>query len=185
MCTEKGFTLYELLIVIVVAAVLGTLAVNRFNSYSAHTRLETTAYFVLKDISTVRLLAFKRDADIKVTFSDSSYQVFVDDDANGIYDASEMVRTFTLPPPLRFQLPSNPPTSAPAEAALPDSGQNVGADWDSLGLIVNNDALGNVNRGSVYISSPNLPEITFCMRVSDRKQNFKIFKWTGSSWIAP
>ncbi|MFW5774887.1 MAG: pilus assembly FimT family protein [Chitinivibrionales bacterium] len=183
MQSEKGFTLFELIIVIAIAAILGTITVNRFSAFSAHTRLETQAYTILKEISSVRMTALRHDASVQVAFTDSSYSVRVDENGDGTFENSEQIKSSTLSSPLRFGLPQNPPASAPPDALLPDSAEAAGAVWDSLGLLVGNDALGTINAGSVYISSAVLPKVTFCLRITDKKQNFKMFKWNGSSWI--
>ncbi len=184
MGSVKGFTLLELIIVIVIVGLLGTAAVHGFSTFSAHASLESAAYQILRDISSVRMTGLKSDASVQVMFTGAGYDVSVDYNDDGVYQSGESVQSISLEPPLQFGLPSNPPVSAPPDASLPAGGVPAAGDWNSVGLLVANDAFGTVNEGSVYISSEKLSDVVFCLRVSKEKQNFKMYKWNGSSWIA-
>ena len=103
---QAGFTIVELMIVIVVIAILSAIAVPNIISWLPNYRLKSAARDVISNFQKAKMEAVKRNTDVVIQFTPvayaasgrvGSYQVFVDDgsgggtEGDGIQNGSERV----------------------------------------------------------------------------------------------
>ncbi|MDO5575980.1 MAG: type II secretion system protein [Fibrobacter sp.] len=183
--TVSGFTLIELLMVVSITGIISAIGFVKFNSSIQANHLEKNTWKVRMFLQTAKPLAMKMDSRTKVCFSASSCSLYVDTSTNGTGEW-KYHSNLALHESLRFGLPQNSPppdaTLGSIGAAKPPSSKFAGGGWGTA-LIVSADAIGTINAGSIFISSKNLPKFTYCIRITETDQSFKIYKWTGSSWV--
>ena len=75
LCTVRGFTLVELMIVVAVVAVLGVLAAPSLQSTMARVKLRGAAAEAYSDMQFARTEAVQRNANVTATFSATGYQI--------------------------------------------------------------------------------------------------------------
>ncbi len=179
--TSNGFTLLELIIVLVIAAILGTYATVSLNKSILHNQLQKASFETLAQLSSIRPLALKNDSRMLVRFSTSDCSVYVDKNGDTTAQANEYSHSWKLNERVLFGLPSNPrPGTAPAGAQLPSAGKLAAGQWSKL-FVVDNDALGTINPGCVFLYAPKLPGKVYCIS-SFTSQALKIYSWNGGTW---
>ncbi len=103
MKTNRGFTLIELMITLVVAAILLTVAIPSFFSVIQNNRLTTATNAFITAMTLARSEAVKRGADVMVDTIDSSdgsnewgrgFRVGIDGDGDGAIAAGEALQTW-------------------------------------------------------------------------------------------
>ena len=96
---NQGFTLVEMLIVIVIFAVIGGMVTPAFMDWYDRTKVKGDATELRSAFESTKLRAIKHNTNAVVTFPNTtSYQAFVDDNDNGVRDAGEEIiidRTLT------------------------------------------------------------------------------------------
>jgi type IV fimbrial biogenesis protein FimT len=92
-----GFTLIELMVTVVVAAVLLTLAVPSFTAWLDRNRLKSAAEQLQADLQYAREEAIKRDTDVRVVFSTAAPWCYgLDDDPSTACDCSSAPANCTI-----------------------------------------------------------------------------------------
>jgi|GEM_PF-2305305 len=168
---NHGFTMLELMIVLVIVGILCSLGVANYTKMAATAELDKAAWAVFKDLASVRPLSMKVDQRGKVVFKNREY----------IVDKYSSFDTLRLPEKIGFAKPSGGLSVTPfGGGILSDSGAN-GLWRDSL--IVRRDAIGTIDSGFVIVSSAKLSNMAFYIGVSGIYQNLQIYKWIGNSWI--
>lgn len=77
---EKGFSLFELMIVIAIISILSVIAVPNFLTWRASSNLRGSAFNLKSDMQMAKLRAIKEGRNVVMKFDDSgSYEIFVDD----------------------------------------------------------------------------------------------------------
>ena len=99
-----GFSLMELMIVLVVAGIIFAMGLPAFSSYQNSLALKQVRTCLLEDLRSARQYAVSRRSPVFVIFGDpptttniTSYQIFVDKNANGVLDGSERLYRRSLP----------------------------------------------------------------------------------------
>lgn len=92
---HHGFTLFELLIVLVVAAILLGIGVPGFSAVLEKTRTKTATYTLLDAINSTRSLAVHRNSRAVLRADDSGWhegwELFIDSNHDGQVNENEMV----------------------------------------------------------------------------------------------
>jgi len=88
---KSGFTLYELLIVIAITAVLSAIAIPNFIKWLPKYRLGSAARSLLSAMQYSRLMAVKENVNVLVNFDPGSniYRIFADYDSDDDQDSDE------------------------------------------------------------------------------------------------
>ena len=93
---ESGFTLMELILVVVVMGIVAAIAIPAFMGFLPGMRLNGAARQVMGDLMDARMEAVKQNNEFKVFFGSPSanqYQVLDDDDNNGTAGTGEAITT--------------------------------------------------------------------------------------------
>lgn len=179
--TSNGFTFLELIIVLVITAILGTYATVSLNKSILHNQLQKASFEIMVQLSSIRPLALKNDSRMVVRFSSSVCSVYVDTSGDAAVQPEEFSHSFMLNKRVLFGLPSNPrPGTAPPGSQLPLEGNIAAGQWSEF-FVVNNDALGTMNSGCIYLYAPKLPGKVYCI-TSFTSQTLKIYSWNGGTW---
>ncbi len=104
MSAERGFTLIETLMVVIVIGLVLTMGMPAFNSYKQSLLLRQSRQLLLSDLRMARQLAVSRRAPVVVRFGTTSattdlttYTIHVDRNANGIVDTGDRVIARKMP----------------------------------------------------------------------------------------
>ena len=179
----NGFTFLELVIVMVIAAVIGTYTTISLQKSILHYQLQKASFEMMTQLSSMRSLALKNDTRGMVRFAAESCSVFVDQNGDTAAQASEFDYALEVKKNILLGLPSgSAPSSAPPGSQLPSSGNVAAGQWSNL-FVVNNDALGSINTGCLYLHSPKLTGKAYCI-TSFTSQTLKIYSWNGGAWNA-
>lgn len=91
--SHKGFTLVEIMIVLVIMGIMAAIAVPNLKTYMAQRRLNGAVRQVFGDLMAARQRAITENRNIGVVFSSNnhSYTIFADTDNDGIADSGEAV----------------------------------------------------------------------------------------------
>jgi prepilin-type N-terminal cleavage/methylation domain-containing protein len=179
----KGFTFFELIIVMVIAAVIGTYTTISLQKSILHNQLQKASFEMMTQLSSMRPLALKNDARVLVRFCAEACSVFVDTSGDTVAQAGEFSYAWEVKKNVLLGLPSgSSPSSAPPGSQLPASGSVAAGQWSNM-FVVDNDALGSINSGCLYLHSPKLTDKAYCI-TSFGSQTLKIFSWSGGTWSA-
>lgn len=118
MCRSRGFSLIELMIVLVVAGVLFGIGLPAFSTYRNSLALRQVRGLLLQDLRNARQYAVSRRSPVYVIFGTpptttniTTYQIYVDKNANGVLDGTERLYRRTLPSQTRLTNVSLTPTA--------------------------------------------------------------------------
>jgi len=107
---QDGFTMYELLMVIAILAVLATIAVPNIISWRPQAKLRGASNNLRADLQMARLSALREKAIVSVVFTSTGYSIFFDNGVNpGDWnlDADEsLIRNRQLPTGVIIALPT-------------------------------------------------------------------------------
>ena len=122
---EKGFTLIEMSIGVMIIATVSAISVSPIQSALASYRLSAAAEAISTTLYRARSEAVSRNTNVDVLFSQSTNSYGIDENGNGVLDASEAVAlptgmTLVLgvgasnPAAIRFTSRGEMPITAPA-----------------------------------------------------------------------
>lgn len=120
---RQGFTLFELITVMAVSAVIATVAIPNFMSMLPEMRLNAAARQIAEDLMAARMNAVKENNNVRVFFNTpgkNQYQILDDDDNDGTAGAGETVITRNIRdnyPDVAFSATNNPIFSPRGTAA--------------------------------------------------------------------
>ena len=117
MSRANGFSLIELVVALVVAGIVLSVALPAFGNYRNSMALKQANAQVLQDVRRARQLAITRRAPVIMTFGNppgigniTSYTIHVDGNADGVVQSSEVVTLRNMPRGTRLQLVNLTPT---------------------------------------------------------------------------
>jgi type II secretion system protein H len=137
--SERGFTLTELLLVVVILSILAAMAVPRFRGLRSQWDLEETTRRLVADLRRAKTEAVRRGAPTQVLFDAEAYRLVVEEpfeviptpDWEDIVSASSATRReITL---LRREIPRHAHWSASADAfRFEADGSSSGGTWRAV-----------------------------------------------------
>lgn len=119
--TQNGFTLYELLITVLVIGVVLTVGIPNFSEFTANSRITTTANDLHSSFQLARSEAARAKAPVTICASDNAmadpptcdanfnngWIIFVDDDGDIVVDPGEAVLRRHSAPPSQLTITTN------------------------------------------------------------------------------
>ena len=109
---QNGFTLYELLAVISIIAILAVIVIPNMISWRSEAKLRGASNNLRADLQMAKLRALREKAIVAVVFTVNGYNIFIDNGAGGNsgnwnLDADEaLIRNRQLPAGVRIALPT-------------------------------------------------------------------------------
>jgi len=98
-----GFSLFELLIVIAIIAVVSAIVTPNIISWRSDAKLRSAAGNMKADLEMAKVNAIKENNFVAMKFQGDAYEVFVDKSDDGTRDADEpLLKTRTLPAGVAF-----------------------------------------------------------------------------------
>lgn len=93
---NSGFTMVELIIIIVIVGILAAIAVPNFISYLPNYRLKGAISTLRGDLYNAKILAIKRGVQYKVAFTTGGYQIQRGTNSSGTFSLAqtELTRNF-------------------------------------------------------------------------------------------
>jgi type IV fimbrial biogenesis protein FimT len=108
---QNGFTIYELLVVISLFAILSAIAAPNMISWRSQAKLRGSVNNIKGDLQVARLRAIRENALVAVVFTANGYTIFLDNgvnDGDWNLDADEaLVRNRQLPAGVTIALPTS------------------------------------------------------------------------------
>lgn len=146
-------------------------------------QVEAQVVLVWKELMTLRAKALKRDCWFFVTFDATrhEYHIFRDDNANRLLDAPPADRNAKEPDSVKIHIGF----STPAPTIGPDNtvagGAAIEGNWTTA-IEVRNDNIASISSGRIFFNNPDIPRICYCIQIAINTNNFRLFKWNGSTW---
>jgi prepilin-type N-terminal cleavage/methylation domain-containing protein len=132
----RGFTLAELLLVVVILSILGAMAVPRFRAVRSQWDLEETTRRLVADLRRAKAEAVRRGVPAQVLFDAQGYRLVVEEpvEVNPTPDWEDLVSAFSVPRRevalLRREIGRPTQWSASAEAfRFETDGSSSGGTW--------------------------------------------------------
>ena len=84
---NKGFSVVELLIVVAIVAILGTITIGPMLRWRTNSMIESQVNTIMADLERSKMEAIRRSRNVVVEFTAAtdSYRVFIDRNGNGTY----------------------------------------------------------------------------------------------------
>jgi len=76
--TNTGFSLYELMVVVAIIAIISTIAVPNFLGSRLETKLKGAVHNLKADLNAAKMMAVRDNARVVVKFNANGYRIFVD-----------------------------------------------------------------------------------------------------------
>ncbi len=93
--TNTGFTIFELCIVIALVGIAAAVAIPRFTGMLDRGRLRSVTQQIASDLASTRTKAITYNCKAKITFSNYSYDIHLDEDGDGSYAVLEKSEDIT------------------------------------------------------------------------------------------
>jgi prepilin-type N-terminal cleavage/methylation domain-containing protein len=182
---NRGFTIVEMATVILILGIIAAIAYSSYQKTVAQNQLQKATSNLYTELCSLRPIAQKYDAKVMVRFLTASSQcsIYVDTSNNSATEPAEGLRVHKISSPVSIGIPSSGgPSAGPGDIMFDATG--ISDTWKTSVMTVNNDALGSISSGAIYLKTTRLPKITYCIGISATMHSLKIYKWEGSSWFA-
>lgn len=108
---KNGFSLYELMVVIAIIAIISAIATPSITSWLGKAKMNDAVNTLRADLEMAKITAIRENDFVVVTFSADSYSIFVDNGAGGVgagnwvYDSGEKdLRNRQMPAGVRVDM---------------------------------------------------------------------------------
>jgi len=176
---EYGFTLTEMLIVILIGGVLSAIAIPSFRTWAPKYRANGAARELFSELMAAKAKAISEGNNYIVSFDtgNNAYTIHDDDNSNGVQDAGEVVRTVDIPasyPGIEYgYIDADNPSGEAITGVVTFTGSPPRAMFYPSGLS---------KAGSVYLmADDNRPDRQRCVTVN-LTGRVRLYKHTGSAW---
>ena len=182
--TEYGFTLTEMMIVIIIGGVLTAIAIPAFMSWAPKYRVNGAARQVFSEMMAARAKAISEGNDYVISFnvSNNTFTIHDNDDNDNppVQDNGETVRTIDIPanyPGIAYgYIDANSPEGDPISSPVTFTGSPPRVTFERSGLANKN--------GAVYLKpadESSRRDRQRCVTVL-RTGRVRLYKHTGSGW---
>lgn len=209
---RTGFTMVEVLVVVIVVGLLAAVAIPRFLASQGLKELEATGVTLYQDLEWARLQAVTTQKRHYVVFDSAAGKWFVyqENGGNLTYDAGSetLVRTHVLGVGVRFGFGSNftslpgslSATNGFSSTSVPRSGRGAGVattddclegatsgsgTWSSTATICVSRGVRDIETGVVYLSSKRSESMAIAVLYNDKgtSPSLQLQRWTWQgSW---
>ena len=171
---NRGFTLIEISLVMVILGIMAALALAKYSRVVAANDLEKAANNVYLEIRSMRPLSFKYDGTARARFNTVASQCTLWVDTSG--EDSLWYKQVTL-----LQLPASVKMGTPLTTPSSWKFFSPNNAWkDSLRVV--SDSRGEYDHGAIYLFTPKLPKIMYCVGIAAAMQSVELHKWDGKTW---
>jgi len=183
--TDYGFTLLEMMLVLIIGGVLTAIAIPAFMNWAPKYRVNGAARQVFSEMMAARAKAISEGNDYIISFdiSNNRFTIYDDDDNNGM-DSGESVRTIIIPeayPGIEFGRVSSPRDSS-AAGFVTFIGTGPSVTFLRSGLVKTSDLPGSLS-GDVYLMPEDDTNLDRQRCVSvNLTGRVRLYKYTGSDW---
>ncbi|MEA3223698.1 MAG: GspH/FimT family pseudopilin [Thermodesulfobacteriota bacterium] len=166
----QGVTLLELMVVIVIMAVMASIALPGMSRWIFRNRLENQAETMAALLDQVRLEAMKNMCPYRVVFlpGQGKYFAFCDKDEDGVWDTGEDKQgPFSLDDGVRFGSLAG---HGPNNTTIASDGITI------VGNRINFSKMGSSNAGTIYLASE---DTSYALRVLPASGAVRIWRYRG------
>ena len=179
--TEYGFTLLEMILVLIIGGVLTAVAIPAFSNWAPKYRVNGAARQVFSEMMAARAKAISESNDYVISFNtgNNSFTIHDDDDNDGTQDSGESLRTVDIPeayPGIEFgYIDADNPSGDAITGAVTFSGSPPRVTFERSGLANKN--------GSVFLKPADgiRRDRQRCITVL-LTGRVKLYRHTGSGW---
>ena len=177
---ERAFTVIELMIVLAIAGILSTMALEGHKALLTRYQIQGVSRLLLSDLRTVQQqsLITRRRHGVDFDPDRGGYSVWMAGAATGEDSAERLMRQVKLPPPVRFGAAPGVkgPPSDPEEITEPD-----GITFrDNRLVFMPGGGLGT-GAGAIYLTQDPQGQRTHAITVTV-SGHVRLYQWTGSDW---
>lgn len=181
---KKGFSLLEVVLVIIILGILVSMTIIKYQKTVAHTELQKTSDCLYSELRGIRAITFKMDAITVTTFSAKACSVYVDTSGDNIIQSNELYKVIPIPQNVSIGVPPNGPIKAPIESITWNSTSGICGLWETQGMVINPDPSGSTNNGAICLKSTRVPDVAYCITM-DNQITLELYKGNKTTWIIP
>lgn len=86
---ESGFSLFELMVVIAMIAILSTIVIPNFMTWRSNANLRGSVFNLKSDLEMAKMRAIRSGDSVAIVFTGSTYEIFQDTDGDFLKDNGE------------------------------------------------------------------------------------------------
>jgi prepilin-type N-terminal cleavage/methylation domain-containing protein len=188
MRNRHGYTLLEVVIVIVIFGIMATFAIIKYQNYVAYNVLEKEVNNLYTELRGMRSLSFKYDGLVRAKFNTTAMQctTWVDTSQDGTFKYQQVAVYKIQAPVVIGRIDENleqPYTDGWWTSINPAIVNGVQGEWkDSLKVVPG--TRGAYCLGGLYLYNPRLKDTYYFIGINSGMESIELKKWTGAakSW---
>ncbi len=178
--SERGYSLIELMLVVGILGVLGTMAIVQFNVAQPTLKGDGAMRVIMGQIRTARELAISERRYMRVTFTSPNKLEILREEVPG--PTTVVKGQAILEGNVQFSLISSLSDTPDAfgKAAPIDFGTALNIKFSPDGTLVNQDGVST--NGTVFLAIPNVSLSARAVTVLGSTGRIRGYRWVGNSW---